>query len=251
MATITTDAVEAGKANFSNAVEAARLQLEAVEALGHYKLAVAQAELVNAYARSEHAKAGARETVVRQLSRALAQLQSQRAVIQRQIRTWAKLAQRLALVQDGENISPAGISQMWQALAIYQRLATRDVHHEIERLEVTPSERKRSLYVVIKSSGNEPLADDLPDDIDNGAALIAWLQRQKRVMPKRGRRPFQIVRDAFLALAGKRATEEIAGLQKLMLDIERGTLSAWQPIMLAPFLDNAAITKLIDIKPVK
>jgi hypothetical protein len=245
----TTNLVSAGNVNFNNAIEAARLQLEAVEALGHYKIAIAQAELIGAYARGEHAKAAAREVVIKELKRALTQLQSQKSAIRKQIQKWSRLAERIALVQDGDNITRIGLTQMWQAYAIYQRMATLEINDEIEDVPISENERQRQFYEVIKSTGAVDLEEDVPDDVDNLAALIAWLQDQKNVMPKRGRKPFQLVRDAFLTLAGKRAATEIESLQKLMDDIQQGTLDAWQPVMLAPFLENSAISKLVEVKP--
>jgi len=245
----TTDLVSAGNVNFDNAMDAARLQLEAIEALGHYKIAIAQAELVNAYARGEQAKAAAREIIVKELKRALAQLQSQKSAIRRQIQKWATLAQRIALVQDGENLTRTGLNQMWQAFVIYQRMATREINREIEDVGISANERQRQFYEVITSTGSHVLDQDVPDDVENLAALIAWLQDQKNVIPKRGRKPFQLVRDAFLELAGRLAATEIERLQKLMDEIQQGTLDAWQPVMLAPFLENSAISKLVEVKP--
>jgi hypothetical protein len=241
--------VEGANINFTNALDAAELQLEAIKALGHYKLAIAQAELVRAHALNEANKAAARQVVVKQLNQALAQLKTQKAQIGKQIRSWARLGQRMSLIQEGDAISRVGLTQMWQAYRVYQRMATSEVNHAIEAATIGPEERKRQLYAVIKTSGPEALSADVPDDVENLAALIGWLERKKNVIPKRGRRTFQLVRDAFLQLAADTARTEITSLRGLMESIEKGTLAAWRPIMLAPFLDNSAITKLLDVKP--
>lgn len=236
--------------NFLDPVEAAKAQAEAIKAIGQFKLATAQAELTRAIADGERVKAGARRLVVKQLERAMTLLAAQNAQLKARIAHWETMGKQLSFVQDAEAITQNGIMRMWQGYTTFRRLATSEANQDIDSTEINTDDRKKSNYTLIAGNGRQPLSDDVPNDITNLAKLITWLKlKTSHAIPNSGTRPFTLVRNAFLQMAGARAQTEIASLQAMMKEIQDRTFQAWRPIVLAPFLDNPAIKAIVNAKP--
>lgn len=236
--------------NFLDPTETATLQLEAIKAIGEFKLSIARAELTRALANREQAKVDGIRVAIRQLERAMRDFVSEQAQYRRQIKKWESMALQLSLVQDAEAITRNGLTRMWQAYTFFNRLTTSDVNNEIDETAVSAADRKKANYVAFVAGRREPLSEDVPAERDNLSLLIGWLKNESRnVIPRLGTKPFRMLRDALLKIAARRARDEIENLRCLMEGIEKRTLSAWQPIMLAPFLESAAIDKILNVKP--
>lgn len=90
------------------------MEIQFVEALGQYKLNIAQAELNEANAANEFEGESLRAVVVHELVAAMAHFRLVRYNLELQAAQWGKNGDWMSCIQNGENTTEVGITLMWR-----------------------------------------------------------------------------------------------------------------------------------------
>jgi hypothetical protein len=221
----------------------AQLQVKFVEALGQYKVDVARAELTDAVAAGEWEVARMKAQVVKELEASLRRLNRQRTTTARRVARLDRQVRNLAKIRGGEDVTATQLTLLWAAYRVFERSVPAET---LEKILNTPlhDESRQGCSYVDPHLPQRPCPNP-PDSVDNVHALIAWLQ-QHRFLPRRGTAAYRQVM-AALTTFGDYAASEVAALEQSLRDIEQGTYSTWQPVMIAGLPDTVDAKKIVRL----
>ncbi|MCU0959792.1 MAG: hypothetical protein MUF48_06775 [Pirellulaceae bacterium] len=221
----------------------AQVQVRFIEALGQYKLHVAQAELVQAAAAGEWAVARIKAELVQELQTSLRRLNRARHTTARRVERLERHARALARIRSGEDLDPADLPLVWGAYTVFERAVPAATLERLMAMPLAASSRPGANFADVRRPTRSCPA--VPDTVDNVHALLAWLKR-RGLVPRRGSAAYRQALQAIGTLADF-AAAEVTSLTSALRGIEQGTYDAWQPVVLAALPDSIDARKIIKL----
>ncbi len=221
----------------------AKVQVQFIDALGEYKLRTAQADLAHAVASGEWAVARIKADLVGELETSLRRLNRSRYRTAQRIQRLERLARELARLRSGEDLDPAHLPRVWAAYTVFERAVPAATLERLVTVPLDAASRPGENFADLRRPGRTCPA--VPDSVDNVHALLAWLKHEGLV-PRRGSAAYRQVLAAIGLLAGF-AAAEVTALQAALQEMQQGTYSAWQPVVLVGLPDSVDARKIIKL----
>lgn len=221
----------------------AKLQVQFVDALGQYKLRAAQADLAHAVAAGEWNVARIKAELVRELETSLRRLNRARHTTAQRTARLERQARDLARLRSGEDLDPAGLTRAWAAYTVFERAVPAATLQQLIATPVDASSRSGENFADPRRP--EQPCPAVPDSVENVHALLAWM-KQHRLVPRRGSTAYRQVLEALGLLADFPA-QQVASLEQALREMQQGTYSAWQPVVLAALPDSIDARKIIKL----
>lgn len=221
----------------------AQVQVKFLEALAHYKLAAAQADLAHAVAAGEWAVARMKADLVRELETSLRRLNRLRHTTARRAARLERQSRDLARIRSGEDLDPTQLARMWGAYTILERAVPAATLDQVLAMPLDAASRPGTNFVDVRRP--ERACPAVPDSVDNVHALLAWMKR-RQLVPRRGSAAYRQTLRALGALAAF-ATQETTSLETALREMQQGTYNAWQPVVLAGLPDSVDARKILKL----